>query len=436
MPATKRPATRDSLNPVAHNWPSPLTGLRRVPATARQLEQRSHNGHTRFAFNSYARREVEESNCFDGAPPLKMVILGLSINSSCGNGQAATYRGLMRELSVLGHEVLFLEKDVAWYAAKRDLPKPPCGQVALYSTVGELKQRFGRAIRQADLIMVGSNVQEGAVVGEWVTRVAEGVTAFYDIDTPVTMSRLARGQLDYLTEELIARYQIYFSFAGGPFLESIQRRYGARRVLPLYCSVDPELYFPEDRKKRWNLGFMGRYSEDRQPALDELLLTPARNWRKGRFVVAGPEYPTGLRWPANVRRYPHLPPAKHRAFYNSQRFTLNITRADSVEAGYSPGIRLFEAAACGTPIISDDWDGLDTFFEPGREILIAHSAEESLYYLLEMTESEREHLGQRARARVLAKHTARHRARELVSAVHEALARVADVPSNEVACLK
>ncbi|HWH69513.1 MAG TPA: glycosyltransferase, partial [Candidatus Sulfotelmatobacter sp.] len=163
------------------------------------------------------------------------------------------------------------------------------------------------------------------------------------------------------------------------------------------------------------------YSEDRQPALDELLLEPARHWSQGRFVVAGPQYPKTIRWPRNVKRYIHLSPVKHRAFYNAQKFTLNITRADMIEAGYSPSVRLFEAAACGTPIISDFWEGLDSFFEPNREILLAHSSEESLSYLLEITEPERRSLGARARARVLAKHTSRHRALELESYVLDVL---------------
>ncbi len=360
------------------------------------------------------------------ARPLKIVILGLSITSSWGNGHATTYRGLVRELAARGHQVLFLERDTEWYASNRDLPKPPYARVALYGTLKQLRDRFATAIHKADLVMVGSYVQEGIAIGEWVTRVAQGVTAFYDIDTPVTMANLAKGDLEYLSRGLIPRYDLYLSFTGGPMLERIQKRFGARMARPLYCSVDPALYFPETRDRKWDLGYMGTYSEDRQPALDELLLEPARHWPRGHFVVAGPQYPSAIRWPRNVRRYHHLSPAKHRAFYNSQRFTLNVTRADMVEAGYSPSVRLFEAAACGTPIISDFWEGLDCFFEPNEEILIARSGEESLYYLLEIGELERRRIGQRARARVLAKHTAHHRALELEAYVAAVLKPVAN----------
>jgi len=190
---------------------------------------------------------------------------------------------------------------------------------------------------------------------------------------------------------------------------------------PLYCSVDESLYFPEERPIKWDLGYMGTYSDDRQPALDELLLRPARVWEHGRFCVAGPQYPRKLRWPKNVKRFTHLEPRKHRAFYNQQKFTLNITREQMIEAGYSPSVRLFEAAACGTPIISDVWDGLDQFFRPNQEILVATSEEDVMRYLLNINEAERREIGTAARARVLSRHTARHRAIELENYALEVL---------------
>lgn len=344
---------------------------------------------------------------------LKMVFVGLSITSSWGNGHATTYRALIRELSARGHDVLFLERDQPWYAENRDLPEPPYGRTELYQSTEQLRERFKEDVMQADFVLIGSYVQDGAAIGEWVTKTANGVTGFYDIDTPVTLANLAKGDLDYLSAAVIPRYDIYLSFTGGPTLKMIESKYGSPKARPLYCSVDTSLYYPEKARTKWDLGYMGTYSDDRQPALDELLMQPARCWDAGRFAVAGPQYPRSIRWPSNVKRYTHLSPAKHRAFYNAQRFTLNITRADMVEAGYSPSVRLFEAAACGTPIISDCWEGIQTFFKPGEEILLSYSSEESLYYLLEISEEERQAIGQRARDRVLSAHTAKHRAREL-----------------------
>jgi spore maturation protein CgeB len=353
-------------------------------------------------------------------PPLRIVILGLSITSSWGNGHATTYRGLVRELGRRGHDVLFLERDVPWYAENRDLPCPAYGRTRLYSSLDDLKRRFAAEVRGAGFVMVGSYVPEGVAVGEWVTRTAQGPTGFYDIDTPVTLAKLESGDREYIAPELVERYTLYLSFTGGPILECIERKYHARAARVLYCSTDPSLYYPEPTPKEWELGYLGTYSADRQPALERLMLEPARQRPEARFVAAGPLYPRTVRWPPNVERVEHLPPSAHRAFYNAQRYTLNITRAAMVRAGYSPSVRLFEAAACGTPIISDAWPGLETLFTPGREILIARSPADTLRFLAEIPEQERVEIGMRARARVLARHTAAHRAAELEAYIREA----------------
>ena len=352
---------------------------------------------------------------------MRFVVLGLSITSSWGNGHATTYRGLLRELAARGHDVLFLERDAPWYADNRDLPAPPFCRTAIYATLGELRARHAAAVRDADVVIVGSYVPEGAAVGEWVTRTARGATMFYDIDTPVTLAKLARGDSEYLTPGLVARYDAYLSFTGGPTLERLERQLGSPMARALYCSVDPSLYYPERSPLEWELGYMGTYSTDRQPVLDRLLLEPARRWPAGRFAVIGPQYPAAIRWPANVARVEHLAPAEHRAFYNAQRFTLNVTRADMVAAGWSPSVRLFEAAAGGTPIVSDWWEGLDELFTPGREILVARSAADTLAVLRELGDDERRAIGARARARVLGAHTAAHRAAELERYARELL---------------
>lgn len=354
-------------------------------------------------------------------PALDIVILGLSITSSWGNGHATTYRGLVRELTRRGHDVLFLERDLSWYADNRDLPNPPYGRTELYESLAELKDRFTAAVRRADLVIVGSYVPEGVAVGEWALCEAGHAVAFYDIDTPVTLAKLARGDYEYLHPSLIPRYDLYLSFTGGPVLQRLEHRFGAPAARPLYCSVDPELYFPEAHPLRYDLGYLGTYSDDRQPPLERLMLEPARQWPAGRFIVAGPQYPDAIQWPENVERIQHLPPARHRAFYNEQRFTLNITRADMIQAGYAPSVRLFEAAACATPIISDYWPGLETFFRFGEEILVSRSPAETLHYLQETPEAERRAIGEQARRRILSHHTAAHRAAELEGYAHEVL---------------
>src|SRR3954469_9822552 len=354
---------------------------------------------------------------------LDIVILGLSITSSWGNGHATTFRGLVRELDKKGHAVTFLERDVPWYASNRDLANPPFCKTILYSSLEELKEQYADLIQNADLVIVGSYVPEGVAVGGFVTDIAEGVTAFYDIDTPVTLAKLERGDFEYLHPDLIPKYQLYLSFTGGPTLQRIEQQYGSPAARAFYCSFDSELYYPEETSVKWDLGYLGTYSDDRQPPLQQLMLDSAQQLSDKQFVVAGPEYPQSIQWGTNVERIEHLPPSEHRAFYNSQRFTMNITRADMIKAGYSPSVRLFEAAACGTPIISDYWDGIDSIFEIGTEILISKSADDTISYLTDISEQERKAIGERTRQKVLNHHTAAHRASELEMYYKEAVSK-------------
>ncbi len=344
---------------------------------------------------------------------LNVVILGLSITSSWGNGHATTYRGLIRELSARGHQVIFLERDVPWYADNRDCPKCKYCKIGLYRNLQQLRTQFTECIQGADLVIVGSYVPDGIWIGEWVTQIATGITAFYDIDTPVTLARLERDDCDYLSRNLISQFQLYLSFTGGPTLTRLENEFGSPMARALYCSVDPALYFPQATRTKWALGYLGTYSDDRQPGLKHLMLDAAVQQPAEKFIVAGPQYPKNIIWPKNVERITHLAPNLHCAFYNQQKFTLNITRFDMKRAGYSPSVRLFEAAACGTPIISDYWDGLDTLLEPEKEILISRSTEDTVRYLREVSEEDRLRIGRRARKRILAEHTAAHRAAEL-----------------------
>lgn len=357
--------------------------------------------------------------------PLRIVILGLSITSSWGNGHAATYRGLVRALDERGHRVLFLERDVPWYAAHRDLPEPPYAKTFLYRDLDDLRRRFLAEVRSADVVIVGSYVPEGVRVGEFALRQARGLTAFYDIDTPVTLGKLRRQDYEYLTPELIAEYDLYLSFTGGPTLEVLEEEYDSPMARPLHCAVDRREYYPERSGRardgyQWLMGYLGTYSDDRQPRVEALLNEAARRLGEQRFIVAGSSYPGDIDWPSNVERVDHLAPPQHRGFYNAQRFTLNVTRDDMIEAGYSPSVRLFEAAACATPIISDAWEGIETFFEPGEEILLAESTEQAVEYLTDIDDEQARQIGRRARQRVLAEHTPAHRAEQLEQYVERA----------------
>lgn len=363
---------------------------------------------------------------------LRFVFIGLSITSSWGNGHATTYRGLLSALARRGHTVTFLERDVPWYACHRDSTRFAGFTVCLYDSLAMLQRAFADHVRMADVVVVGSYVPDGQAVQRWVRATARGLVAFYDIDTPVTLAALEADRCEYLSRRQLAHCELYLSFTGGPALRRLERL-GVRVVRPLYCSVDPAQHHPVSRAPLWDLGYLGTYCSDRQPALDALMLRLARRWPDAGFVVAGPLYPESVEWPPNVARMDHIAPGEHSEFYAAQRFTLNLTRADMRRLGYSPSVRLFEAAACGAAILTDDWAGLDEFFIPEDEVLRVRCTADVQWALRECSDGERTALGARARERVLACHTADHRAATLEQYVGELLgARAYSAPAGPV----
>ena len=349
---------------------------------------------------------------------MKLVVFGLSISSSWGNGHATTYRALLRAFAARGHEVVFYEWDAPWYRENRDQPRPEFCRLVLYRDWDAVAAAALAEAREADAVLVGSYVKDGPRVVDELAEAGVDPLFFYDIDTPVTVSALRSGGAEYLRRDQVGIFTRYFSFTGGPFLhEVLEAELGAREAVPLYCSVDPERYRPvaADPELACELGYMGTYAPDRQPVIERFLLDVARRLPERGFVVAGPQYPEDVAWPGNVRHLHHLPPDRHPAFYSSAAWQLNATRADMVAAGWSPSVRLFEAAACGAAMISDRWPGIDRFFSPGREILLPESTDEVVAILRGTHPDDRRAIGEAARARVIAEHTAEHRAEELES---------------------
>ena len=345
---------------------------------------------------------------------LDLVFLGLSLSSSWGNGHATTYRALLRGLAERDHRLLFLERDVPWYAAARDLCRPDFCELEFYHGIEDLDARFGARIAAADAIVVGSYVPDGIAVLDLVMRVARGVRAFYDIDTPVTVAALESDRCDYLAVRQIPQLDLYLSFTGGPLLQHLSRRFGARRAAaallfgrcgPLPAGADAGQLGP------WLSWHLCRGSAAGLATLADRA-RPVRLPDR-RFVVAGPQYPASIDWPANVDRIEHLPPSEHVAFYCRQRFTLNVTRADMIRTGWSPSVRLFEAAACGTPIISDRWQGLDDLLPNGEAVLVADHADDVVATLSHIDDAARDRIGARARIIVLTRHTGAARGRDL-----------------------
>ena len=343
---------------------------------------------------------------------MKITILGLAITSSWGNGHATTYRALARALHARGHQIVFFERNLEWYASNRDMPEPPFCVVYIYDRWDDILPKVRRELASSDVAIVGSYFPDALAAIEEVFDSRVGIKAFYDIDTPITVAALDAGGAEYLKPEHVTGFDIYFSFTGGPALRKLESKFGAQRAVPLYCSFDVGNNQLSTSQSRFasDLSFMGTYAPDRQSNLEELFCKPARALPEKRFLIAGPQYPSQIKWPANVRQIIHLEPRLHVPFYCSSRLTLNLTRREMVAAGYSPSVRLFEAAGCGATIASDRWPGLATFFTPGEEILLPDSGQDVIGYLTEMYETEMKAIGRRAQERVLFEHGSERRA--------------------------
>lgn len=343
----------------------------------------------------------------------RLVVFGLAITSAWGNGHATTYRGLLAALARRGWEVVFVEKDVKWYRNNRDLAEPAYCDVRLYEDWRAARAWALDEVGRADAVLVGSYAGDAV---EWIDALAGcgRPLLYYDIDTPVTLTALAeQGAAEYLRRDQVPLFDVYFSFTGGPAVRELERRWGARRAEPLYCGVDPEAHrlVPSDLRFECQLGYMGTYAADRQPTLEKLLIEPARRTPERRFLIAGPMYPA-MELPPNVDRIDHVYPPEHAAFYMSNWATLNLTRAAMVRYGWSPSVRLFEAAACGACIVSDVWPGIEELLAPGREILLAREPHEVLAHLAALTPGRRAAIGTAARERILAEHTYEQRAEQ------------------------
>lgn len=345
---------------------------------------------------------------------MKIVVFGLSITSSWGNGHATTYRALLSALRARGHRIVFFEKNEEWYASNRDLPAPEYCEVRLFENWAQARLEIRRELVDSDAAVLGSFFPEGIRTAHEVLNSKVPVKIFYDIDTPVTLEKLRAGGAEYLEPAQIRGFDLYLSFTAGPILNQLQQEFCARRVLPLFCSFEPKTYYPRGVFRRYecDLSYMGTYAPDRQAKLDELFATPARTLPQDRFILAGPQYPARMNWPGNIRHIRHLSPRWHPHFYSSSRLTLNVTRSKMSEWGYSPSVRLFEAAACGCAIVSDVWPGLGTILEIGKEVLVARTRAEIISLLEGADEREIREIGNRARERVLAEHTSTCRAEE------------------------
>jgi spore maturation protein CgeB len=351
---------------------------------------------------------------------LKITIFGLTISSSWGNGHATPYRAILKALHRLGHRVTFYEKDTDYYAQRRDFAACDYCELIFYPSWNEVRHAAVAEAAESDAVIVASYCPEGARVADEILNLALPLKVFYDLDTPITLAQLEEGAVPYLRAEQIRDWDLYLSFTGGGILDELESRWHARMARPLFGCVDPDVHarVPVREDFRSLLSYMGTYAPDRQEKLDRFFLEPARRMSESRFVLAGSLYPRQWQWPENVQIYDHVAPCDHPALYSSSRLTLNITRNGMARFGYCPSGRFFEAAACSTPVITDWWEGLHTFFADD-ELFVAHNSDH-VQQALGSTDEELARIAQRARQRTLDEHTGECRARQMLRAFDEA----------------
>jgi spore maturation protein CgeB len=352
---------------------------------------------------------------------MKLSFFGLTISSSWGNGHATPYRAIVRALSRMGHQVQFFERDVEYYRLRRDFESCDYCRLTLYEDWDSIRRMALDEAASSDAVITASYLPEGQRINDEILELARPLRVYYDLDTPITLRELEGGGVKYLRRDQIPAFDLVLSFTGGPILKQLRQEYGARLARPLYGCVDPDDYQPVEpgAERICDLSYMGTYAPDRQPAVEQLFLDPARRNPEKQFVLAGSMYPWDWTWPVNVRRIEHVAPDAHAAFYSSSRITLNITRAEMSRNGWCPSGRFFEAAACGTPLISDAWEGLEQFFNTRREIRVVRTTDE-VEDSLKMTDQELRTMAGRARCRTLDEHTGTVRAQQLLYYLSEA----------------
>jgi spore maturation protein CgeB len=345
---------------------------------------------------------------------MNIAIFGLSISSSWGNGHATIWRGLVRALISNNHKVTFFERNVPYYAQNRDFLGMDGLNLVLYNSWHEIELTAASILNFTDVAIVTSYCPDALVASDLILCREVPLNIFYDLDAAVTLEQIENGKTPfYIGKKLLKDYDLVFSYSGGQVLDRIKERLAAKEVFPLYGCVDPLTHRPVKASPVYScdMSYLGTFAKDRQEMLQRLLIETAKKNPVKNFIIGGAQYPENFPWAENVFFVAHVPPSEHSSFYCSCKFTLNVTRSAMAETGFSPSGRLFEAASCGVPVISDRWKGVEQFFTPGEEIIIASDSDDVMD-ALQMSEERRMTIAIKAYQRVQREHTAMHRVKE------------------------
>ena len=363
---------------------------------------------------------------------MKIAFWGSSLVSAYWNGAATYYRGVLRALANLGYEITFYEPDAYDRQKHRDIPDPDWTRIVVYNPndPGEV-ERFLRLSEQADVVVKASGV---GVLDEWLeARIANIGTAarkvFWDVDAPATLDRLTNNRDDAFHNAL-PRYDLVLTYGGGRPVTDRYRELGARRCEAIYNAFDPDVHFPVDPDERFagDLSFLGNRLPDREKRAEEFFLKAAALAPGKRYILGGSGWADKAK-PPNVHYVGHVYTADHNAFNCSAQAVLNISRESMARYGFSPATRVFEAAGAAACLITDDWEGLEQFLQPGREVLVARNGEEVAHMSQQLTAEQARHIGTAARQRVLTEHTYKQRG----ALVNSILRETADVSKSALA---
>ncbi len=350
---------------------------------------------------------------------------GSSLVSAYWNGAATYYRGILRALAQLGHEITFYEPDAYDRQKHRDIADPEWARIVVYDAANESEvSRHLRASQRFDVVVKASGV---GVLDEFLEAVVSAMPStvckvFWDVDAPATLDRLGANAADPFHVALY-RFDLVLTYGGGNRVTDQYRRIGARECVAIYNAFDPDVHFPVEPDSRFacDVSFLGNRLPDREARVDEFFLNAAQLAPAQLFLLGGSGWADKPR-PANVTYVGHVYTADHNAFNCSSRMVLNISRASMARYGFSPATRVFEAAGAGACLITDAWEGIESFLEPGREILVAHNGGDVARITRELSREQARDIGEAARERVLASHTYEQRGRLVQSILQETLA--------------
>jgi spore maturation protein CgeB len=364
---------------------------------------------------------------------MNIAFFASSLVSAYWNGAATYYRGMVRALHERGHRVTFFEPDAFGRQQHRDLPDPPWAKVVVYPAARDADALNAvEQARAADLVVKASGVgvfDELLELAVLDLQRPDCLVAFWDVDAPATLDRMQENAQDPL-RALVPRYDLVLTYGGG---EPVRRAYlalGAKDCIPIYNALDPTTHFPVAPEPRFEsqLAFLGNRLPDREARVEEFFLRAAALLPDRKMLLGGSGWQDKA-LPANVQYLGHVYTADHNAFNCTPRAVLNVSRESMARYGFSPATRVFEAAGAAACVITDAWEGLELFFEPGSEMLVARDGEQVAQHLRDLDADAARAVGQAAYRRVLAQHTYAHRAAQLESVLQgRQQAHLAEVP--------